>query len=112
MKSMFCWHTYGSILKRRKNYVEAVKCFEQTLKFEKDNMQNLRETAALQIQIRDHAAHVATRWKIVQLKPNMIHHWVAYAVAQHLVKHLSNLERRFRAAIQSSFINRNDETID
>ena len=54
------------------------------LKFEKDNMQILRETAALQIQVRDHVNHVNTRWSILQLKPNMIANWVAFALAQHL----------------------------
>lgn len=95
MKSMFCWHTYGSVHKKRKNYIEAAKCFEQALKFQKDNMQILRQAASLQIQIRDHASHVNTRWKIVSLKPNIIHHWVGFAVAQHLVRYAIILERRF-----------------
>lgn len=33
MKSMFCWHTYGTVHKKRKNFIEAAKCFEQALKF-------------------------------------------------------------------------------
>ena len=48
-------------------------------------MQILRETAALQIQIRDHSSHVATRWQILRQKPNMLHNWTAYAIASHLV---------------------------
>ena len=85
MASMFCWHTYGSVLKQKKNFTEAAKCFQMALNFDKENMQILRETAALQIQIRDHNNHVATRLKILKLKPNMINNWVAFAVAQHLV---------------------------
>lgn len=85
MTSMFCWHTYGTVMKQKKNFVEAAKCFAQALNFEKDNMQILRETACLQIQVRDHNNHVATRYKILQLKPNMIHNWVGFAVAHHLV---------------------------
>jgi len=42
MKSMFCWHTYGTVMKQKKNFAEAAKCFEQALNFEKDNMQLLR----------------------------------------------------------------------
>lgn len=87
MSSMFCWHTYGSVLKHKKNFFEAAKCFQQASNFEKDNAQILRETASLQIQVRDHANHVATRWKILQLKPNAIHNWVAFAIANHLVAH-------------------------
>lgn len=48
-------------------------------------MQILRETAALQIQVRDHASHVASRWKLLQLKPNLLYNWAAFAVACHLV---------------------------
>lgn len=82
---MFCWHTYGSVFKQKKNFAEAAKCFQMALNFDRENMQILRETAALQIQIRDHNNHVATRLKILKLKPNMINNWVAFAVAQHLV---------------------------
>jgi hypothetical protein len=42
MKSMFCWHTYGTVLKQKKKFNEATKCFEQVLNFEKDNMQVLK----------------------------------------------------------------------
>lgn len=62
-------------------------------------MQLLRETASLQIQVRDHNNHVATRLKILQLKPNLIHNWVGFAVAHHLVTQLL-----FRKAILNNFI--------
>lgn len=64
-------------------------------------MQILRETAALQIQVRDHTSHVATRWKLLKLKPNMIYNWAAFAVACHLVLFILNLERRFLTTLQS-----------
>lgn len=64
------------------------------LNFEKDNLQLLRETASLQIQVRDHNSHVATRLKILKLKPNMINNWVAFAVAQHLK---GDFDQLFRA---------------
>jgi len=43
--------------------------------------------------VRDHNNHVATRLKILKLKPNMITNWVAFAVAHHLVDIISYLER-------------------
>lgn len=33
MMSMFCWHTYGTILKQKKNFFEAAKCFQQASNF-------------------------------------------------------------------------------
>ena len=85
MLSMFCWHTYGTILKLKKDYIEAAKCFQNALKFEKDNLQILRETALLQIQVRDHFNHVETRLSILKQKANLISNWTAFTVALHLV---------------------------
>ena len=62
MKSQMCWHTYGIILRQKRDYAEAVKCYQNALKIEPDNLQILRDTALLQIQIRDHAGHVASRF--------------------------------------------------
>ena len=62
-------------------------------------MQLLRETASLQVQVRDHNLHVATRFKILQLKPNLIHNWVGFAVAHHLVALFL-----FRKVILNNFI--------
>lgn len=42
MASMFCWHTYGTVMKQKKNFAEAAKCFQMALNFEKDNLQLLR----------------------------------------------------------------------
>jgi hypothetical protein len=33
MKSMFCWHTCGTIYKQKKDFIEASKCFQNALKF-------------------------------------------------------------------------------
>jgi hypothetical protein len=49
-------------------------------------MQLLRETASFQIQIRDHANHISTRFAILKQKPNMIQNWAAFTLAHHLVK--------------------------
>ena len=38
IKSDFCWHIYGLINKANKNYVEAVKCFNWSLKYDNDNL--------------------------------------------------------------------------
>ena len=49
-------------------------------------------------------AILATRLQILKLKPNMINNWVAFAVAQHLVKISDISERRLWATFQSYFI--------
>ena len=90
MKSMFCWHTCASIYKQKKDFYEAAKCFQNALRLEPDNLQIMRDTACLQIQVRDHTNHTSTRLSILKLKPNMIQNWLAFTVAHHLV-HLSKL---------------------
>ncbi len=39
----------------------------------------------MQIQVRDHSAHVQTRLSILKMKPNVIHNWTGFTLAQHLV---------------------------
>lgn len=85
MKSMFCWHTMGTIYKQKRDYLESSKCFQNAYRFEPDNIQLLKDIAAMQIQVRDHSAHVQTRLNILKLKPNIIHNWTAFALANHLV---------------------------
>ena len=85
MKSMFCWHTCGTIYKQKKDFVEAAKCFQNALRLEPDNMQLMKETACLQVQVRDHTNHVASRLAILKQKPNMIQNWLAFMISHHLV---------------------------
>ena len=53
MKSHITWHVYGLIYRSDRNYKEAIKCYLNALKIDKDNQQILRDLANLQIHIRD-----------------------------------------------------------
>lgn len=85
MKSMFCWHTCGTIYKQKKDFVEAAKCFQNAQRLEPDNIQLMKDTACLQVQVRDHTNHVASRLAILKQKPNMIQNWLAFMISHHLV---------------------------
>ena len=56
---MLCWCIlsilyHGSLLQRSdKKYDEAIKCYRNALKWDKDNIQILRDLSLLQIQMRD-----------------------------------------------------------
>lgn len=89
---MFCWHTCATIYKQKKDFLEAAKCFQNALRLEPDNIQLLKETASLQVQVRDHTNHSATRFTILKQKPNMIQNWVGFTVAHHLVTLLTRSE--------------------
>lgn len=47
------WHVYGLLQRADKKYDEAIKCYRNALKLDKDNLQILRDLSLLQIQMRD-----------------------------------------------------------
>lgn len=53
LQSHVCWHVYGLLQRSDKKYDEAIKCYRNALKWEKDNIQILRDLSLLQIQMRD-----------------------------------------------------------
>uniref|UniRef100_A0A2K6F4N0 N-alpha-acetyltransferase 16, NatA auxiliary subunit n=1 Tax=Propithecus coquereli TaxID=379532 RepID=A0A2K6F4N0_PROCO len=53
VKSHVCWHVYGLLQRSDKKYDEAIKCYRNALKLDKDNLQILRDLSLLQIQMRD-----------------------------------------------------------
>ncbi|GAU98430.1 hypothetical protein RvY_09579 [Ramazzottius varieornatus] len=89
LKSYVCWHIYGLLQKGDKKYEEAMKCYVNALKFDKDNLQILRDLATSQIQLRDLEGFRDTRYRIAALRPSQRSHWLAYAVALHLQGELS-----------------------
>lgn len=48
-----CWHVYGLLHRSERNYAEAIKSYLNALKHEPENLQILKDLAALQIQIRE-----------------------------------------------------------
>lgn len=53
LMSHVCWHVYGLLQRSDKKYDEAIKCYRNALKWDKDNVQILRDLSLLQIQMRD-----------------------------------------------------------
>lgn len=47
------WHVYGLLQRSDKKYDEAIKCYRNALKWDKDNLHILRDLSLLQIQMRD-----------------------------------------------------------
>ncbi|KAF8970163.1 NMDA receptor-regulated protein 1-domain-containing protein [Flammula alnicola] len=84
LTSHICWHVFGLIQKADKNYEEALKSYTQALRFDRENMNLLRDSAQLQTHLRLFDTLVDTRHTIVKLRPNQRQNWVALAVAHHL----------------------------
>ncbi|XP_008592012.1 PREDICTED: N-alpha-acetyltransferase 16, NatA auxiliary subunit-like, partial [Galeopterus variegatus] len=47
------WHVYGLLQRSDKKYDEAIKCYRNALKLDKNNLQILRDLSLLQIHMRD-----------------------------------------------------------
>ncbi|KAK7809061.1 hypothetical protein U0070_013247, partial [Myodes glareolus] len=80
------WHVYGLLQRSDKKYDEAIKCYRNALKLDKDNMQILRDLSLLQIQMRDLEGYRETRYQLLQLRPTQRASWIGYAIAYHLLK--------------------------
>lgn len=81
LTSPVCWHVFGIMYRMDKNYVEAAKCYVNALKYDKENVQIVRDLAILQSQLGQWAALVDTRNSLLQSKPGLRANWTALAVA-------------------------------
>ncbi|KAJ7637139.1 NMDA receptor-regulated protein 1-domain-containing protein [Roridomyces roridus] len=93
LTSHICWHVYGLIHKGEKNYEEALKCYKQALKYDKENLNILRDAAQLETQLRIYDGLVETRHTLLRIRPAMRQHWVALAVAYHLNGNLTEAKK-------------------
>jgi len=85
LRSHVCWHVYGLLQRSDKKYSEAIKCYRNALKWDKDNMQILRDLSLLQIQMRDLEGYKETRHQLFQLRPTQRASWIGFAMSYHLL---------------------------
>ncbi|KAG6901442.1 hypothetical protein C0995_011955 [Termitomyces sp. Mi166 len=93
LTSHIVWHVFGLIQKGEKNYEEALKSYTQALRFDKENLNILRDAAQLQTQLRHFDALVETRHTLLRIRPTLRQHWIALAVAYHLNGNLSEARK-------------------
>ncbi|XP_071786525.1 N-alpha-acetyltransferase 15, NatA auxiliary subunit-like [Asterias amurensis] len=86
LRSHVCWHVYGLLQRSDRKYDEAIKCYRNALKWDKDNLQILRDLSLLQIQMRDLEGYRDTRYQLLLLRPAQRASWIGYAMAYHLLK--------------------------
>ena len=53
LRSHVCWHVYGLVHRTNKMYDEAVKCYRNALKWDKENIQIYRDLSIVQLQMRE-----------------------------------------------------------
>ncbi|CAO3610018.1 unnamed protein product [Cunninghamella blakesleeana] len=84
LTSHICWHVYGLMHRADNNYAEAAKCYTQALKFNKNDVNILRDYALLQTQLRQYDAVVDARLQLLQHRPTNSPFWIGLAVAYQL----------------------------
>ena len=84
LQSPICWHVYGLLYRMDKNYEEAMKCYRFALKFDKDNLQVLRDFSYLQVHLRDFEGYCDTESRLLHLRPGQRSFWIGLAVGYHL----------------------------
>ncbi|KAI9324644.1 NMDA receptor-regulated protein 1-domain-containing protein [Zopfochytrium polystomum] len=80
-----CWHVYGLIYRAEKNYEQAVRCYAQAMRLDKDNAQIYRDHAMMQIQIRNYEAFVDANISLILVRPQVKHYWIGLAVSFQLI---------------------------
>lgn len=85
LRSHVCWHVYGLLQRSDKKYDEAIKCYRNALKWDKDNIQILRDLSLLQIQMRDLEGYKETRYQLFNLRPTQRASWIGFAMSYHLL---------------------------
>jgi peptide alpha-N-acetyltransferase len=85
LRSHVCWHVFGLLQRSDKKYSEAIKCYRNALKWDKDNLQILRDLSLLQIQMRDLEGYKETRHQLFLLRPTQRASWIGFAMSYHLL---------------------------
>ncbi|XP_058812640.1 N-alpha-acetyltransferase 15, NatA auxiliary subunit [Topomyia yanbarensis] len=101
LRSHVCWHVFGLLQRSDKKYEEAIKCYRNALKWEKDNIQILRDLSLLQIQMRDLEGYRETRHQLFKLRPSQHASWIGFAMSYHLLGDYdtaNNILETFRAS--------------
>merc|ERR1719204_480309 len=85
LTSHVCWHVYGLLQRADHKYDEAIKCYRNALKWDKDNIQILRDLSLLQIQMRDTEGFRDTRYQLLKIRPAQRQSWIGYSISYYLL---------------------------
>ncbi|KAG0201400.1 N-alpha-acetyltransferase 16, NatA auxiliary subunit [Mortierella sp. GBA30] len=85
LRSHVCWHVSGLLYRSDKNYEQALKCYSQALKIDKENLQIMRDYSLLQIHTRNYEAFADTRHQLLELRPQNRQFWIGLAIAYHMM---------------------------
>ncbi|KAI5478629.1 hypothetical protein MNV49_004771 [Pseudohyphozyma bogoriensis] len=94
--SHIVWHVLGLLYRSDKNFEEALKCYTQANRIERDSLNILGDMATLTIHLRHYDAYVDARQAILRMQPRLRKNWIGLAVAQHLAGQYAEADRTLR----------------
>lgn len=53
LRSAVCWHVYGLVHKNNRRYDEAIKCYRNAIKWDKENIQIFRDLSMVQLHLKE-----------------------------------------------------------
>ncbi|WFD24065.1 hypothetical protein MEQU1_002762 [Malassezia equina] len=84
LTSFISWHALGIVYRMDRNYEESLKCYAQALRIEGGNLNLVRESGFMQLQLRNYAPLIDARLVILRTQPHLRTNWVALAIAHDL----------------------------
>ncbi|WFC95462.1 hypothetical protein MBRA1_002110 [Malassezia brasiliensis] len=93
LMSFICWHALGIIHRMDRNYEESLKCYAQALRIESGNINLVRESAYMQLQLRNYAPLIEARLILLRAQPHLRVNWVALAIAHDLADNKAQAAR-------------------
>ncbi|EFA80784.1 tetratricopeptide-like helical domain-containing protein [Heterostelium album PN500] len=89
LSSFTAWHTLGFLHRQDKNYAEALKCFRNASKHNKESVQILKDLSLVQIYQRDHIGLKDTYTTLLHLQPTNKGNWIGLILTNHLLGNLT-----------------------
>jgi peptide alpha-N-acetyltransferase len=100
MGNFTCWHIYGIIMNKEKDYDQARRCYLNALKFSENNTNVMKDLSVLQIMVRDFEGFEDTRRKILIADASQTHNWACLAIALQLTKKYADCKKTVDNMIQ------------
>lgn len=85
-----CWHVYGMITRKLKDYETAKKAYMNASKYNPSNESMLRDLSNIQIFLRDYQGFQETRRQLLVKDPSKSETWIAYAAGCYLAQDYDN----------------------
>ncbi|KAJ2705451.1 hypothetical protein FB645_002434 [Coemansia sp. IMI 203386] len=84
-RSSLSWHINGIVNRGDNNFEEAIKCYEEALKGDSENINILRDLAHLQVYLRQPTKLIDTRQRLAKLNSLFVPFWLGLAHTYHML---------------------------